>query len=424
MPPVLGGVPRVRSRNYPDVVRSYQVKTDGVVTSEGSYTFRTGEYTSDERHLLQEFDKYLGNSRPGHTNFYDLGGPFFNEKLTYWDTGRVYRPYSNHYVGVVPQIPAGSTITDRKTGVNVCWAPTVTASSLSELDAFGTTAISQCAPANPHAQILTSIGELYRDGLPSAVGVKTIRDRDPGSEFLNYQFGIAPLVSDLKDLHRSLTESERILARYLRESGRLVRRRYEQPEVIESSVTTSVGSTEVGKPSLVTSLYDGSRSGATKKLTTTVTSRKWFSGAFTYHAAIPDGLLNNMRLRIQEYNHLFGILPTPAVLWNLTPWSWAFDWVANMGDVLNNVSMFQSDGLVLAYGYVMEHKTITREYHLYGYSLLNAGAVNEVQRFTSEVKSRRRATPFGFGLKLDGFSDRQWAILVALGLSQGKGMAR
>jgi len=353
-----------------------------------------------------------------------VGGPFFNQKTTYWDSGKIYLPKSGLYRGQMPQLPVANTLTDNKTGNGTFWAPAVSESSDMELNSFGATAISRCAPANPHAQILTSIGELYRDGLPSAVGVKTIRDRDPGSEFLNYQFGIAPLVSDLKDLHRSLTESEKILARYLRDSGRLVRRRYEQPESIETSVTTSVGASFLGRPSVVTPLYAGSTSGATRVATTTITSKRWFSGAFTYHAAIPDGLLNNMRLRIQEYNHLFGILPTPAVLWNLTPWSWAFDWVANMGDVLNNISMFQSDGLLLAYGYVMEHKTITREYHLYGYSMSNAGAVNEVQRFTSEVKVRRRATPYGFGLKLEDFTDRQWAILIALGLSQGKGLAR
>jgi len=422
MPPVLGGIPRKRSRTV-DVVRPYQVWSNNVLTSNSTYTFRTGEFTSDERHLLEKFDFYLGNS-PKKKNFYDTGGPFLNQKTTYWDSGKIYSPTSGPYRGLMPQLPVANTLVDNTFGNGTYWAPAVPASSIMELDAFGATAISRCAPTNPHAQILTSIGELYRDGLPSAVGIKTIRDRDPGSEFLNYQFGIAPLVSDLKDLHRSLTESERILKRYLRDSGRLVRRRYEQPESVETFTSTVVGSANIGRPSVVGPLYAGSTSGATRVATRTETSRRWFSGAFTYHAAIPDGLLNNMRLRIQEYNQLLGILPTPAVLWNLTPWSWAFDWVANMGDVLNNISMFQSDGLVLAYGYVMEHKTTTREYHLYGYSMSNAGAVNEVQRFTSEVKFRRRATPYGFGLKLEDFTNRQWAILIALGLSQGKGLAR
>jgi len=422
----LGGVPRERSRTL-DIVRPYIEYTGTTISNQGSFTFRTGEFTSDENHIVRdEFRKYHGNRRE-FSSFIDVGGPFFNEKTTYEDSGRIYSAFtgSGQFLRSFrgPQLPYASTLVDRTFGTGTYWNPVVTASSELELNSFGTSAISQTAPVNPHAHVLTAISELYRDGLPSAVGVKTIRDKDVGSEFLNYQFGIAPLLADLKDLHKSLGESEKILNQYLRDSGRRVRRRYEQPETVESSMTSSVGSANLGRPSVAGTLYDGSTSGTTRTTTTTIKSKKWFSGCFTYHAQLPSGTMSGIERRLREYNILYGILPTPEVLWNLTPWSWAADWVANIGDVLNNVSMFQSDGLVLLYGYVMEHKTITRQHHTYGYSLKNGGAVNEVQTFTSEVKTRRKASPFGFGLKPVDFSSRQWAILAALGLSRGRGIA-
>jgi len=38
--------------------------------------------------------------------------------------------------------------------------------------------------------------------------------------------------------------------------------------------------------------------------------------------------------------------------------------------------------------------------------------------FSHEKKTRVRASPYGFGLSLDGLSDKQWSILGALGLTK------
>jgi hypothetical protein len=125
---------------------------------------------------------------------------------------------------------------------------------------------------------------------------------------------------------------------------------------------------------------------------------------------------------MQRYNHLYGILPTPEVIWNLTPWSWAADWVTSMGDIMSNISMLLTDGLVMKYGFVMEHSSTTKTYSISGLRLhqgANTIPYTGWQRFSTESKLRRRATPYGFGLTSEEFSPRQWAILVALGLSKG-----
>lgn len=116
---------------------------------------------------------------------------------------------------------------------------------------------------------------------------------------------------------------------------------------------------------------------------------------------------------------MFGLRLDPELLWNLAPWSWALDWVGNYGDVIGNISAFTQDGLVMNYGYMMEHITVDTSYVLVGLALKgNASDVNPIQVISQEVKSRRRATPYGFGKNPDSFSNRQWSIIAALGISK------
>jgi len=81
---------------------------------------------------------------------------------------------------------------------------------------------------------------------------------------------------------------------------------------------------------------------------------------------------------------------------------------------------FKIGGLILRYGYIMEHTV-----HKYTYSLgpvtLFPGAdpvpVPDLILVT-ETKQRQRANPFGFGLKWDDLSPFQLSILTALGISR------
>jgi hypothetical protein len=116
---------------------------------------------------------------------------------------------------------------------------------------------------------------------------------------------------------------------------------------------------------------------------------------------------------------ILGLSLTPDIVWNLTPWSWAVDWFSNTGDVISNLTDWATDGLVLRYGYVMEH-TITSDTYTYSG---NTGLIDGNVRvppltLVTETKIRRRANPFGFGITWDGLSPRQLAITAALGLTR------
>lgn len=289
-------------------------------------------------------------------------------------------------------------------------------SSDSELNALGATAISRCNPVNPILDASVAIAELYREGLPSITLLKALKDRNLssiGDEFLNWQFGWKPILSDLKDLATALRDKDTILKQLRRDSGRLVRRSYEFPtEKKVLSESTNNGSLLSSFPG---SFYSGSLSGITAKKVT-IEKQRWFSGAFTYH--LPDSSeLGGISRMVDEGNKLFGLVPDLETLWNLIPWSWGVDWFVNVGPVLSNLSDMAKYDLVMPYGYMME-TTIVEYQYTYTGAGQGPGREGCSMIIVDETKKRLKASPFGFGVSWDSFDTTQLAILAALGLSR------
>jgi hypothetical protein len=115
-----------------------------------------------------------------------------------------------------------------------------------------------------------------------------------------------------------------------------------------------------------------------------------------------------------------GLSPTPDTIWNLAPWSWAIDWFSNTGDVISNVTDFATQGLVMHYGYVMEHSIVERTYYqpISGYLIDRKPVAAGPLSLVTETKVRRQANPFGFGVSWEGLSTFQASILAALGISR------
>lgn len=151
----------------------------------------------------------------------------------------------------------------------------------------------------------------------------------------------------------------------------------------------------------------------------TAITKRWFSGAYTYH--LPTGYYAHQAVKgsIAKANDLLGLELTPEVLWNISPWTWLFDWAANIGDVVANATALQSDNLVIRYGYIMAQTSATNTYQLDGPSFYAGGPGVLTAALGTILKQRVRATPFGFGLTTDAFTGRQWAILASLGITRG-----
>lgn len=284
---------------------------------------------------------------------------------------------------------------------------------------LGASAISRVAPTNPHASASVALGELKRDGLPALPGLTAAarggRPSALAGEYLNSEFGIRPLISDLKKLANAVSKSEKILSQYYRDSGRSIRRRYSFPSTTETRQFRKRHDVSPW-PILMSDLW--SYAYGNVDVTVYSTKETWFSGAFTYFAKPPSGF-SDFRAYAQEANHLLGLGITPSVVYDLTPWSWAADWFTNLGDVLNNISMMQTDGLVLRHGYIMERFTNRAVVTWSGGTARDGSKPAPTHELKYEFKRRRRATPFGFGLLAKDFTPRQWAIIAALGISRG-----
>lgn len=381
----------------------------------------TGRQTTvSEGHRVSTLGDY--DIRSGRYN--DVGGPFTTSKETYRDLSigpfNLYRgdpkSFEYFYSGNLRPTSVGSAYGSFSPG---SWFPGLGRSSDDLLAQLGTTAIARTIPTNPVADASTFIGEL-REGLPSLVGSQLFKGRKPlkssGSEYLNWQFGIMPMIGDFQKFARAYSNSGRILAQLRRDSGRIVRRRYSFPE--EETVLESVktGNTYPA-PTFNSVLYSGS--GVTH-VETKLTRKRWFSGAYTYYLPKEDDFLGRYRRFEAEANKLLGTRVTPEMFWNLTPWSWAVDWFSNTGDVFHNLSAFANDGLVLRYGYMMEEITITQSRSWVGQLFIGNSptVVYVADELCKTYKTRRQATPFGFGLTWSGLTPRQLAIAAALGISR------
>jgi hypothetical protein len=221
-------------------------------------------------------------------------------------------------------------------------------------------------------------------------------------------------VSDIQKTLLGLDRGDAALRQYIRDEGKMVRRRFELPA--ESSTTTEVFRAgaipyRFYSDTLTSGVFDP---GGTVYRTRVTGTRRWFSGAFTYHLPYDDSLRKKMSADAVRARGVLNLSLTPETLWNIAPWSWAVDWILPVGDLISNLQDHSSDGLVLKYGYVMEHSYATDTYTYVGPGSAHCGVIS----LTSETKQRHKASPFGFGIDWNGLSPFQLSIAAALGISR------
>nr|UJQ85652.1 MAG: hypothetical protein 1 [Leviviridae sp.] len=372
------------------------------------------------------------NSRNGFSG--DIGGNFYTSKKSMhiaktpammWINRHVGFPFPTHWERTYrygPMLAANPSQIASSGGY-----PSAPASSDDDLDEFGATAISRCAPTNSVADVSTFLGEIVKEGIPNLIGSTLWKERtrearrhkDASDEFLNFQFGWKPMVSEIDSIAHAITHADLVLKQFQRDSGKMVRRRYSLPSEETTQVTQFGTLTQRGYlPGYSNGLHQlGSPLGRVTKVRTSST-RRWFSGAFTYHLPSSGNTYDSMRRSALEAKKLFGISLTPDVVWNLAPWSWAVDWFTNAGDVIENLSTWAMYGQCLRYGYVMEHRIVSDAYHYNGPSGWKTPNHPVSLVLKTETKSRRRANPFGFGLTWNGLNPIQLAIAAALGISR------
>jgi hypothetical protein len=118
---------------------------------------------------------------------------------------------------------------------------------------------------------------------------------------------------------------------------------------------------------------------------------------------------------------IYGLYPSPSVIYNAIPWSWLIDWFSNAGDCIENAEAGVANRLAADYFYVMNEYIITR---VRGLTVQLFDRNQQVYQAhgtataTSSFKIRGAGDPFGWGTNPNGLNESQLAILGALGLSR------
>jgi hypothetical protein len=298
-----------------------------------------------------------------------------------------------------------------------------------EMDALiskGATGWRRARPGNPVANAGQWLAEL-RDlpTLPLRLLARLRNFRALGSEYLNVQFGWKPFVGDLIKMYEVYQTLDKHLAQLVRDNGRPVRRRR------TINTTTDSNSTVIEYPLGITGLrafyptpttFIGFEARSRLVITTKTLDKSWFSGKFRYYVRDIGSSQWTRRATLA----LFGLNPTPSLLWEVLPWSWLVGYFSNVGDVISNLSSNAVDNLTAEYAYVMRHKKVTTTYTATGwvkpvgtgYYTTNGGDFVSQGTIISETKSRHRGSPYGFGVDFGSLSSYQVSILGALGLSR------
>lgn len=115
----------------------------------------------------------------------------------------------------------------------------------------------------------------------------------------------------------------------------------------------------------------------------------------------------------------------PSLGWDLIPYSWLFDWFANLGTAMDNVAYYGKNPGQLNVDYAWGTAAVKTLVHINpGRDLTANGYTTHVDgpvKCFTIVKDRVQASPFGFGINYTGLNTWQQSILVALGLAKAAG---
>lgn len=407
-----GFVDKIGTIGYPDSVAGVQVPYQSTTS------FRSGGRWDES---IPTYDSLASEDRG--FNSYDTGHPFTTTRTEY----RFSHPDFDlrNSTGTIryrgPLIPDSRN--QQGGGVDYLSIAVPT-----DLNDFGRKAIKLTVPTSPVAGLAAFAGEL-RERLPSVVGLNLMRNRagtfrELGGEYLNVQFGWKPFVKDLQKILDAVIKSDKIISQYARDSGRMVRRRFDFPvtQSTEMFPPTQCLPRNIPNSTAWNPLF-ANVIGSLTELQETERSI-WFSGAYTYYLSEPSGWSGRLHRYEQLANKVLGTRLTPDVLWQLAPWSWLADWLADIGVSVANATSFSSDRLVIRYGYLMCRTRTRRVTTVRSVQPLVGSCGNLVAEFQNIRKERIKATPYGFGLNTEAFTPSQWAILAALGMTKAPKILR
>jgi len=273
-------------------------------------------------------------------------------------------------------------------------------------------------------QLKTS-AELFR-GAYKAFGGKAsgefMSPKPVADNFLNQQFGWGPFLDDMTNTFLAYRNARKNFRKLKQENGRWIHRRGTVRKILESSEELFTDhyayvAPDLGSLSRWDTAPDGNLTRGYSRFIHETEERVWFSAEFRYW--VPDLVHDEHSLYSYVMNRAayYGVRVNPYLIWKLTPWTWLADWFGNVSQFYRSVADDAADNLVARYAYVMCHLE-KRTRHFATVFLSDGRDAEMAWTAFYESKHRAKASPFGFDLTPGDLSDRQVAILAALGISR------
>lgn len=312
----------------------------------------------------------------------------------------------------------------------VCRLPTLATPVFSDFSGNGVKLWKSALPVHDVAQLATFVGELrdlphqlrqtkalMKSLIPGPKGVRPSLGETAG-HYLNYEFGWAPLVSDLvkflslgEKLHKRITWLHR-------NRGKTIRRHTSMPDFAYSELVSKTTTTWTTLTPVIATFYY--KPEVVERIVNRAYLREqWFEGAFTYH--VPDFNIKDPPywLRLQ----LLGAIPDLATVYNLVPWTWLIDWFTNLGDIVELMVLRWKYSQVAKYAYLMTTQSWT--YSTTGEMVFSPRPssvpfkrIGASSKRTFVTKGRIAANPYGFGVLEGSLNGTQLSILAALGINR------
>lgn len=372
----------------------------------GAYYSAGGIYTGD-----YTFGPYQRNQKITrdsiHKNYPKEGGPFDSAEasIVFNDTPVIQT--GTEWAYMLSRVRCTNGYTDNFVPI----------SNFGACEDLGAAAWAKFRPAKPRVSGSVFLAELK--SAPQMLFKRLSSFRNLGSNYLAYQFGWKPFLSDLRNWYESIIKIDRQIEQLCRDNGRWIRRR---GDVFQKTETASSSNRASLYP-----VYGMTWSDCTT--THTLTERAWFSGAFRYY--IP-GLMSQKWGKVKAIQQLWDLEITPEQLYNLIPFSWLLDWFSNTGDVISNYMASVNESLVAKFAYIM-YETSEQYSHqvtvfpqwsvrdpVLGWKRCDPGPTICSNTITRTNKNRAAAEPFGFDFSFGSLSGYQKSILLALGLANSR----
>jgi hypothetical protein len=278
-------------------------------------------------------------------------------------------------------------------------------------------------------RMLKSTSKLFRDiwkGMGGNMSSVLMQPKKVADAFLNHQFGWKPFLSDLGKSYDLYQSADKHMSQIERDNGKWVRR------VRTLSNTTSINHINRAYYPWATPYeyiaflcegrtIDGQGCNGYTDLIRHESERIWFVGSFKYYRPEFDRTKPWFHSNYGKTIRLlktYGLQLSPAVVWNLTPWSWLADWFSNAGDQIEYRQAEDYDGLVSNYAYVMRSREETYSQNMTIF-LQVKGEHKVSWNYYVVSKDRRGAlSPYGFDVSWDSLTPKQLAILSALLISR------